>query len=63
MDQEKLLTLKEIAEQLNVKESWLKAMIFRNEIPYIKIGKHIRFGQSEIQKWVEERKIQEGSWN
>jgi excisionase family DNA binding protein len=63
MELEKLLTLNEMAEQLNVKQSWLKAMIFRNEIPFIKIGKHIRFSPKEIQKWIEDRKIQEDSWN
>ncbi len=63
MEREQLLTLREIAEQLNVKESWVKGMIFKGQIPFIKVGKHVRFSPRVIEKWIEERKIQEDSWN
>jgi excisionase family DNA binding protein len=59
----KLISLKTLAELLCVKESWLKSMIFKRKIPFVKVGKHIRFKEDEIQKWVEDRKIQEDSWN
>lgn len=55
-----LLTPKQAAELLNVKPSWIKSMVFRGQIPFLKLGKHVRFCPKAIEKWVEERKIQEG---
>lgn len=63
MNEDQLLTKEQIAKLLNVKMDWLNSYIFRKQIPFIKLGKHIRFCPAEIQKWIEERKIQEDSWN
>lgn len=57
-----ILTLRELCELMNVKPSWLKSMVFRKKIPFIKLGKHIRFEKDEVQKWIEEKKVQEESW-
>ena len=48
-----LLTLKETALFLNIKESRIRSAIFQNEIPYIKIGRLIRFNVSDLDKWIE----------
>ncbi len=56
-----LISIEKIAELLNVKTSWIRSMVFKKQIPFIKIGKHIRFSEEEIQKWIEERKNMEGS--
>jgi excisionase family DNA binding protein len=60
---DELLTIAELSNLLNVKPSWLRSMVFKKQIPFLKIGKHIRFSKAEIQKWIEERKIQEEAWN
>lgn len=48
----KLLTINELAGDLRVKLSWVRSMIFRKEIPFIKIGRHIRFEEEAIKKWI-----------
>ena len=63
MNLEQLLTFQKAAELLDVKPSWLKSMVFKKQIPFIKVGKHIRFCPKEIQNWIAERKVQEDSWN
>lgn len=50
-----LLTIKELTSLLSIKESHLRSLIFRQEIPFIKVGRLIRFDQSQIQKWLEEK--------
>jgi len=48
----KLITLEELSERLQVKKSWLYEKTRLNEIPYIKVGKYIRFVEDEIWKWL-----------
>ena len=50
------MTIVEVAEFLNVKESWLRSAVFRRLIPFIKLGNYIRFEQTEIIKWMENNK-------
>ena len=52
----KLLTIKEAAEFLNIKISRLRTAIFKNEIPYLKIGRLVRFDTSDLLNWIEEKK-------
>ena len=53
---EKLMTIKEVSEFLNVKESWVRSAIFRKNIPFVKIGHHVRFRQQDLLEWVEKNK-------
>jgi excisionase family DNA binding protein len=47
-----LLTINELAKILKVKPSWIRYRIFHSEIPYLKVGRHIRFDQSSIDQWL-----------
>ena len=51
---QKLLTKTEIAELLNVSVSTIEHYVFFKKIPFIKIGKLVRFSEDEISKWVQE---------
>jgi len=62
-EQKKLLTIHELAELLAVTRSWVRSQIFKRTIPFIKVGALIRFDFHEIQKWIEDKKIKEESWN
>ena len=57
MEFEKLMTIKEVAKLLNVKISWLRSAIFRREIPYIKVGNHVRFQERDISNWLQKSKV------
>ena len=52
----KLLTVKELAELLNVAQSTIYAWTMRGEIPHYKFGKAIRFSEEEILEWMESHK-------
>lgn len=53
MDEEKLLTKKEIAEFLNISIKTIDKKVHMNEIPYMKVGRLVRFSKSRILAWVE----------
>lgn len=49
---EKLLTPEELADKLNVKLTHLYGLVRKDEIPYCKVGKLLRFKESEIEEWL-----------
>lgn len=49
------LTVEEVARKLAVKETMIRALIFRNEIPYLKIGKLIRFENEKLNQWIKKQ--------
>ena len=42
------LTVNELAGYLKVKKSWIYQKVHAKEIPYHKVGNHLRFKKSEI---------------
>lgn len=54
VEDETLLTKKEIAHFLNVSIKMIDKKVHLNEIPYFKIGKLVRFSKSKILAWAEE---------
>lgn len=52
---EKMFTVKEIAELLGVSASTIYNMVYRDAIPYVKIGptgKTVRFDRAKISAWL-----------
>lgn len=54
---EKLYTPLEVCDLLNIKLSKLRTMIFLKKINYIKVGRLLRFAQSDLESWVEKQKV------
>jgi len=55
---EQLLTIDELAEKLKVNKAFIKNLIFKKQIPYIKISyKTIRFDPVEIEIWLKKRTV------
>ena len=53
--QQDLLTLNELAEKLKVKPSWVYGYTRQTgpgAIPRIKVGKYLRFRESEVMDWL-----------
>lgn len=46
-------SITEICQCYNVRESWLRRQIFLKKIPYIKMGRLIRFDIHEIAQWID----------
>jgi len=54
---EKLLTPEEISRILNVKLSTIYKWTHMGTIPYIKMGKLIRFKEEDIMEWVGKKAV------
>ena len=52
-----LLGVKELAQYLGVSVQWVYERVQLKEIPYIKVGKHLRFRKSDIDRWLEDLKV------
>ena len=53
----KLMTIDEAAKMLNVKASWMRGAVFKKEIPYIKLGHHVRFEEKSLKDWVDGKRV------
>ena len=54
----KLLTAGEIADHLNLPESWIRAEERAGRVPGIRAGKYVRFRLSDVERALQERKGQ-----
>ena len=56
---ERLLTVKDVMEILQVDRTWIYSRTCRTsrkQIPFKKIGKYIRFSPQELSTWLQEQK-------
>lgn len=51
VEDEKLLTKKEMANFLNVSVKTIDKKVHMNEIPYMKIGRLVRFSKNKVLAW------------
>ena len=56
-----IMTIKEVAEYLKVKEKTAYKLVAEGKIPGFKVGGSWRFKKSEIEKWIEERSQEGGA--
>ena len=57
MLENKLLTIEEVIEILNVKKSWLRKQMHLKKIPFKKLSGLVRFDKNELDKWLLENSI------
>ncbi|HEV3365134.1 MAG TPA: helix-turn-helix domain-containing protein [Acidimicrobiia bacterium] len=50
----RLLTLKQVAEQLNVNERHVRRLVFERRLPFLKWGHLLRFDPAELEQWLEQ---------
>lgn len=51
-----LIDLPALCEQLGVTERFVRRQVFERRIPYVKVGRLLRFDQDEINRWIDERR-------
>lgn len=56
---QKLIGVDVAAEMLGVTRGTLYVWVCHKKIPYFKIGRLIKFGLSDIEKWIKKRRIKE----
>ncbi len=54
---QRLLTVEEIADYLQVKPSTIYQWTHQGFIPHVKLGNRVRFRLSQVDKWVERRAV------
>ena len=52
---ERLLTVKDLAEYLQVSERTVYRLLKGHEVPYVKVGKQWRFKKQMIDGWLEKK--------
>jgi excisionase family DNA binding protein len=50
----KLMTIRDVAEFMQLSEQTIQRYVLNREIPYHKLKKVIRFRLSEIERWIDE---------
>ena len=56
---ERLLTVQDISSLLRVPKSYVYWLTHQRKIPHMKINGHLRFRQSDIDKWLNDKEIRE----
>lgn len=56
MKLEQLLTINQLSEVLQIKVPTIYGWVHEDYIPYVKIGRLVRFEEDEVFKWLERKK-------
>jgi excisionase family DNA binding protein len=54
---ENYLTYHELSKKIGRAQNTLRCDVMNNAIPYTKIGRQVRFRESEIENWLQEKSI------
>lgn len=54
--EDRLLTAAEVAELLNVPESWVREHTRSGAIPHVPLGRYVRYERDDVLTWVESLK-------
>lgn len=52
-----LLDISDVSDIIGVKINTLYSWVHQKKIPYIKIGRMVKFKPSDIDKWINEKKV------
>ena len=52
-----LLTIDQLAEQLGITTRHVRRLIAERRVPYLKVGKLVRFDPEEIAAWLDELRV------
>jgi excisionase family DNA binding protein len=47
-----LIGIREMAKKLDVHASWLYQRTRKNEVPHYRLGKYVKFNESEVMLWI-----------
>lgn len=57
----KLLTTKEAAEILRFSPSYMRELVMKRKIPYIKLGRNVRFDKEDIDKLIKDNYVEKST--
>jgi excisionase family DNA binding protein len=53
-----LMDIGAAAERLSVSVRLVRRLVFERRIPYLKIGKYVRFDPDALDRWVQEQRVE-----
>ena len=56
---DRLLDVTEVADLLGMKTSWVYERTRTKTIPHFHLGKYVKFWESDVQKWLQEREVEQ----
>lgn len=54
----RFLGVKDLAEHLGVPINTLRSWVWMRRIPYIKLGRTVKFDLQDIEEWIRDRKVE-----
>ncbi|NNF68410.1 MAG: helix-turn-helix domain-containing protein [Acidimicrobiia bacterium] len=56
------MDLASVAAYLHTTERHVRALVARRAIPYLKVGKYLRFDQADIDDWLDSSRVEVADW-
>ncbi|NBK21501.1 MAG: DNA-binding protein [Spirochaetia bacterium] len=56
-----LLTTREVAELLRYKPGYIRELVMKRKIPYIKLGRSVRFDKEDIEKLIKDNYVEKST--
>ena len=58
-----LMKYEEASELLRVKKNTLRKWVSQKRVPYLKLGRSVRFESSELESWIERQSVRFGGFD
>jgi excisionase family DNA binding protein len=56
-DLTELLDLEDVARRLSTSPRHIRRMVFERRIPYVKVGRFVRFVPGDLARWLDEQRV------
>jgi excisionase family DNA binding protein len=56
--EKRLLDINDLAIYLHISKNTLYNWLYRRKIPHIKVGRSVRFDLKDIEKWINEKRVE-----
>jgi excisionase family DNA binding protein len=52
-----LIDIEDVAKALGVSVRYVRRLVFENRIPYVKVGRLLRFDPEELAPWIDAQRV------
>ena len=57
LDDGALMDIDDVAERLAVSPRFVRRLVEERRITFLKIGRHVRFDRSDVERWIESQRV------
>lgn len=57
VDDGALMDIDDVAERLSVSPRFVRRLVEERRITFLKIGRHVRFDRSDVERWIESQRV------